>query len=61
MMALPPLLTGIVQDTVAEVLPATALGLVGASGIVDAAGVAEFEGLDAGPGPTLFLARTVNV
>src|SRR6185436_20476995 len=58
-MALPPLSAGAVKVTVACVLPAVALALVGAPGTV--LGVTLFDGTEAGPGPAAFVAMTVNV
>ena len=57
--AVPPLLAGGVNDTVACALPAIALAAVGAPGSV--AGVTEFDAPESGPLPTLLVARTVNV
>jgi hypothetical protein len=56
---LPPFDPGGVQDTVAAALPAAAVTPVGAPGT--AAGVTLFDGDEAGPGPMLLLAVTVNV
>ena len=62
MIGLPPSLAGAVQLTVAAPSPATAVTFVGTPGAVaGAAGVTAFEGDDAGPGPTAFVAVTVNV
>jgi hypothetical protein len=58
--ALPPF-TGAVQLTVAWPSPAAATTLLGAPGAVGALGVTAFEGLEAGPLPTEFVAVTVNV
>jgi hypothetical protein len=58
-MALPPFDAGAVQLTPALVLPEVAITLVGAPGTV--AGVTEFDGADAEPGPNVLLATTVNV
>ena len=55
----PPVFDGAVNVIVACPLPATALTLVGASGIV--AGVTELEALDAVLVPTALVAVTVNV
>ena len=55
-----PLDARAVHDTVACVSPATALTPVGASGTVGL-GITDFDGSDAGPVPTLFVAVTVNV
>ena len=59
MIAAPPLLAGAAKLTVACVLPATALALVGAPGTV--AGVTALDGALAGPEPTLLVAVTVKV
>ena len=59
-MALPPLLDGADQLTVAEPTPATALTPVGAPGAT-AAGVTAAEAVEVNPGPVVFTARTVNV
>jgi hypothetical protein len=55
----PPLLAGAVNETVAEPLPATAVTLVGAPGVV--AGVTEFEVLDGVLVPFALVAVTVKV
>src|SRR5207253_4443256 len=61
-MALPPSLTGAVQETVAEALPAVAEAAVGAPGTVAGAfGVTQFGGAAGGLWPTAFVAMTVNV
>jgi hypothetical protein len=63
-MALPPLLAGAAQLTVAEALPAVATTPVGAPGTVittGATGVTLLEATDAAPAPALLLAVTVNV
>ena len=57
--ALPPSDTGAVKETLACPLPAVAVPIVGASGIV--AGVTELDGLDAADVPTAFVALTVKV
>jgi hypothetical protein len=57
----PPLDAGAVHDTVANALPGTAATAVGAPGAVGAVGVTAVDGADAGPGPTTFVATTVNV
>jgi hypothetical protein len=57
--ALPPLLDGGVQFTVACPFPAVALTFVGAPGAV--MGVTALEGLDAGLLPMAFVAVTVKV
>ena len=54
----PPVDVGALQLTVACVLPAMAVTLVGAPGIV--AGVTLLEGVDSLPSPTLLVATTVN-
>ena len=59
--ALPPSLAGIVQLTVACVLPATALTLVGAPGTTTVLGTTWFDGLDSGLSPLPLVACTVNV
>jgi hypothetical protein len=59
--ALPPLDDGAVHDTVALLLPAVVVTLVGAPGAVGALGVTEFDGADAGPVPMALVALTVNV
>jgi len=59
MIAEPPLLAGGVKATEACALPALAVPMVGAPGTV--AGVTEFDGAEAGPGPTAFVAVTVKV
>ena len=61
MSALPPLLDGAVQLTVACPFPGVALTFVGTPGTVGAAGVTAVDGLDSGPVPTAFVALTVNV
>ncbi len=55
----PPLLAGAVQVTTEEEGAAAALTPVGAPGVVD--GVAELEGLEAGPVPAGLVAVTVKV
>jgi hypothetical protein len=61
-MALPPLLAGAVQLTVAIVLLGTTPTIVGAPGAVAAAvGVTAAEAAEAGPAPTTLLAVTENV
>ncbi len=60
-MALPPLEAGAVQLTVACPLPGVAVTAVGAPGTVELLGVTLFDGADAGPVPTAFVAVTVNV
>ena len=55
----PPLLTGGVKLMVASPLPATAVTLVGAPGVVN--GVTEFELEEAEPVPTVLVAVTVKV
>jgi hypothetical protein len=57
--AAPPLAVGADHVTVADVLPAVADTDVGAPGTV--AGTTAFDGTDAGPGPALLAAVTVNV
>jgi hypothetical protein len=60
--ALPPLLAGAVQLTVAIVLPATALTPVGEPGtVVTAVGVTAADAAEAGPVPTALVAVTVKV
>jgi hypothetical protein len=59
--ALPPLLDGAVQLTVADPSPAVADTPVGAPGGVDAFGVTELDGEDAGPVPFALVADTVKV
>jgi hypothetical protein len=54
-----PLFAGAVQETVAVVLPLTAVTPVGASGTV--AGVTATEGADEADVPTAFVAVTVKV
>ena len=62
MTALPPLLTGAVQDTTAEALPAVALTAVGAPGAVaGTTGVTAALGLEPALLPTALVAVTVNV
>ena len=58
-MAAPPLEAGAVQVTVAEALPAVAVPMVGAPGVV--AGVTALEAADWAPVPTLLMAATVKV
>ena len=58
-MALPPFDAGAVKLTVAWVLPATAVTVVGAPGTV--AGVTPLEAADAEEFPTTFVATTVKV
>jgi hypothetical protein len=61
-MALPPLLAGAVQLTVAEALAAVAVTAVGAPGTDPLpAGVTGLDGAEAGPSFRLFWAITVNV
>ena len=55
----PPLLAGGAKLTFACALPAVAVPIVGAPGTV--AGVTEFDGAEAGPGPTALVAVTVKV
>jgi hypothetical protein len=57
--ALPPLLAGAVQLTVADALPPVAVMAVGAPGTV--AGVTLLDGLEAGLVPIALVAVTVNV
>ena len=62
MIAAPPLLAGGVKVTLACVLPAVAVPIVGAPGaVVAGAGVTLFDAADAAPVPALLLAFTVNV
>ena len=58
-MALPPFDAGAVKLTIAWALPAVAVTPVGAPG--GPTGVTLFEGLDAGPDPSAFVAFTVKV
>ena len=58
MIALPPL-AGADQLTVAEPLPATAVGAAGAAGTP--AGVTTFDATDAAPVPTTLVAATAKV
>jgi hypothetical protein len=58
-MVLPPFEAGGEKLTVACALPAVAVPIVGAPGIV--AGVTLFEGLEAGPVPMALVAVIVNV
>jgi hypothetical protein len=58
--ALPPLLDGATQLTVAAVLPAVADTPAGAPGTVGTLGVTAFDGDDANPAPTALVADTVN-
>jgi hypothetical protein len=58
-MAEPPSLAGAEKLTVACALPAVAVPIVGAPGVV--AGVTLLEAADAGPAPTPLVAVTVNV
>ena len=61
-MALPPSLSGAVQETVAEASPAVAVTPVGALGTVAGAfGVTLFDGAEAALLPTALVATTVNV
>jgi hypothetical protein len=55
----PPVEDGALQLTVACVLPAVAVTLLGAPGIV--AGVTALDALDDAPVPTLLVATTVKV
>ena len=55
----PPLLAGGVKLTVASALPANAVAAVGAPG--SPAGVTLFDAAEAGLGPALLKAKTVNV
>jgi hypothetical protein len=57
--ALPPLLAGAVQLTVASALPVVTVTIVGAPGTV--AGVTLLEAAEADPVPTALVAFTVNV
>ena len=59
MIALPPLEAGAVKDTVAWALPAVAVPIVGAPGVV--AGVTMLEAAEAGLVPKALVAFTVNV
>ena len=59
MVAEPPVEEGAIQLTVACVLPAIAVTLVGAPGTV--AGVTAFDALEDAPAPTVLVATTVNV
>jgi hypothetical protein len=59
--ALPPSLAGAVQPTVADVVSATAVAPVGASGTVDETGVTAFDAADCGPEPLTLDAVTRNV
>ena len=59
MIALPPVLAGAVNDTVACALPATAAIAVGAPGTV--AGITLLDAAEGAPLPTAFVATTVNV
>ena len=59
MIALPPLLAGAVKVTLAWALPAVAVPMVGAPGVV--AGVTLFDAAEAAPVPTALVAVTVNV
>jgi hypothetical protein len=58
--ALPPF-AGAVQDTTAEVSPATAPTPVGTPGTVEGVGMTEFDAVESGPVPTGFVAETRNV
>ena len=60
-MALPPLLDGAVQLTVADPLPAVAVTPVGAPGAVGVFGVTALDGAEAGPVPLALVAVTVKV
>jgi len=57
--AAPPFAPGAVKLTLAEALPAVAVPIVGAPGVV--AGVTLFDAAEALPVPTLFVALTVKV
>ena len=59
-MVLPPLLAGEVNVTVACVLPAVAVPIVGAPGTVGV-GVTGFDANEAAPVPTALVAVTVKV
>jgi hypothetical protein len=59
MMDAPPLLVGTLHETVALVLPRTAVGALGASGI--RAGIAPEDGGEESELPTMLCAVTVNV
>ena len=59
MIAFPPLVDGPIKLTVAWVLPATAVTLVGVPGTV--AGVTPIDATDAEEFPTIFVATTVKV
>ena len=59
MIALPPLLDGAVQLTIAEPSAGAALTFAGADGTVTA--TIEFDGAEAVPGPLELVATTVNV
>ena len=61
MIALPPLLAGVANVTVACALPAVALRLCGAVGAEPALGVALFVGAEGAPVPALLVADTVKV
>jgi hypothetical protein len=58
-MALPPLETGAVQETVAEAFPDVPVTDVGVPGAPS--GVTDPDGADGAPAPTPLLAVTVNV
>jgi hypothetical protein len=58
-MALPPVLVGAVQLTVADALPLTGVAMVGAPGVV--AGVTLADEAENEPVPTTLMAATVNV
>jgi hypothetical protein len=58
-MAEPPLFDGAVHVTAADELPAVAVPMVGAPGVVY--GVTKFDADDAVPVPAAFVAATLNV
>ena len=57
----PPKFVGGVHDTVADIIPAVAVPIVGAAGAVGAAGVTEFVGDEDSDIPAELVAFTVNV
>jgi hypothetical protein len=59
MIALPPVLVGAVQFTVADALPPVAAPMTGTPGVV--AGVTLDEELENAPEPSMLIAATVNV
>jgi hypothetical protein len=58
--ALPPLLAGAAKTTDTDALPRVAVPITGAPGRIGP-GTTAFDTADGGPGPTMFVAFTVQV